>query len=1142
MVPTPEAPRALADELLTALDPLPHPRRMHQLAVRTRAATARGELGALIGELERRGVYGRRLAAAAAAVGGRTGHLRRRLLDPDPVVRHHALAVARKGEGIDDEALEVAFQDAPATVRRELARTVVAGRRTALADRLIDPVRERWGDAEAARLLPGCGADTFMRMLPVLFHAVGSWRPLVSRHPLTVLDEAERQLTALPQALRADWWARYAQGVALAVPVAPDRVLDLLEDVCHGTLPLPVRHRLSALVAADPTRTVRLLLTPDQAPLLRGHGLERAVLRRLVRADPPQLPDLAAALGQDPIALARLLSALPPGRRADVFAYATAAHDPEHTAVDPAVLEVLPRAVRQERARRMAGRARDRGAQWTAVLAAVAYLPVDEARTELIDATRRSTAEDRALAYPLLIRNAARSGDPGAVTSLLALLERLRNEQDPVRCAALGALAAVPPALFTDDAADHLDRVAGDAIQARDSSAATRRALRRLAVALLREHTVTGQRELLGWALRTVTRLAGHVGAADLGALDHTLRRGQEHTVFDALRPWLEAGAERVDHELTFALVRSLGRRAHTLPELQELLRQAIQFGSDTTARTAVALWLEPPGEREERAAELVTQDPSAAVLPPVLAVLTRRRTDLLDLVLADTPPYGRFLAPGTAWTPPATHDAVRWVPRQQAAAARLLERTAADTTRPVRERTTALARAALLPGTAATVRAWSRGDDVTLAEAALAALAHTDRPGDALPVLLAHAGDDRARVAMGAAIRAARHTDPARLEAPIRGVLAPDGVATAVPSVPPKVTSRKEAARLAAALLPVSDAATLLADAREVPNQHHDVQAACVAFAARLLDAKRAWEMLTAAASGRRELRHAVLRVHPLDLPEHHRSRYAQLIRVVCDTEDPEVAAAGHAALAVWSPWAPDVAAVLVSAVTDLDNRAGWTSAADALLAVVAAAPDGTPEDNPLAWALAALATADARPGTPDAAPGRDRPARRRIRHIATRLAVRAAGGAATRPMRRAATSAAELLAGYEPFIPDAAHVLVHVLDLDSRPGPLAAALARLSRLHSLRPALAARTTDVLHRRLTAAARPGSDEALRRAARQLCEDGGHAAGLFATTLTEAGGDRTGWPEPWREQLRALRVHPHPDVRDAALLLATAEE
>ncbi|MEE4593508.1 hypothetical protein V2J94_16685 [Streptomyces sp. DSM 41524] len=1281
----PDSRRALVDELLAALDPLPFPRRMRELAGRARAASAEGRLGALIEELERRGTYERRLAAVAAAAGGRTGHLAARLADPDPVVRHRALDTARRGGpgAVPDAALEAAFEDAPATVRRELARTVVAGRRTALADRLIEPFRERWGDGEAARLLPGCGAETVARLLPGLFHAVRGWRPLVSRHPVAVLDEAARQLAALPAPLRADWWTRYAPCVALAAPVEPERVLELLEDYGQGPLPTPVRARLSALVAAEPSGTLRLLLAPEHSGTRRR--LDRAVLRRIVRADPPELAELGRALRHDgdADALARLLSALPPARRSafydramdratdwatgrtaydqatydqtidgrtayDQAAYGQAADrvtedrvtedrvtedrvtedrvahdrvahdrvahdrvahdravhdravhgratfgqstdDPaahgratfgqltddraaydratddgatvhnqaaagqathgrdsdhavvDHSVIEPAVLEVLPRPRRQAEARRMAVQARERGAPWTTVLESVAHLPVEEARQELEGAVRRSSAEDRALAHPLLIRCVARSGDPDALTELLRRLERLRNEQDPVRSAALGALARTHPALFTDDAAEQLDRIAADAISARDSSSATRQALRHLAVALLREHAVTGRRQLLGWALRTLTRLAGSVGAADLGRLDHQLRRGQEQAVFEALRPWLEAGAERVDHELTFALARSLGRRAHTLPELQELLWQAISFGSDATARTAIGLWLEPPAERDARVAELLAHEPSAAVLPPVLAVLTRRRTDLLDLVLGDTPPYGRFLTPGTHWTPPTGRDTGRWLPRQQAAAARVLDRAAADTSLRPGQRAAAVADAAPIPGHgAATVRTWTDTDDVVLAETALAALARTDRPGDALPVLFAHAGGDRARVAMYAATRASRYVEPSRLGWLVRGVLAPDGVATAVPPVPAKVTSRKEAVRLAATLLPVADAAALLADAFELPGQHPDVQAACVAFGTGLLDTKRAWELLTAAASGRRELRHAVLRTRPLDLAEAHRGRYAQLIHAVCDTDDPEVAAAGYGALARWSPWAPDAAAVLVAAVTDLGNRASWRPAADALLELMAAAPDGSPGDNPLAWALAALATADARPGGPDAEPDRDRPAHRRIRHLADRLATLAR--MRPRVTRRTARAAGELLAGYETFVQEAAHVLVNALDLDSRPGPLTAALARLARLHTTRPALAVRTADALRRRLNTAARPGSDAALLRAARELDEDGGHASGLFAATLTEVAGARTDWAEPWRERLRTLRGHPHADVRDAALRLTTTVE
>jgi hypothetical protein len=156
MVRDPQTTHALADELLAALDPLPYPRRMRELALRARAASAHGQLAGLLEELSERGGYERALAATAAAVGGRTGCLERRLADPDPVVRGQALKAARRGR-LTDAALEAAFEDAPAAARRQLARTVVAGRRTALADRLVDPLRERWGDAEAARLLPACG-------------------------------------------------------------------------------------------------------------------------------------------------------------------------------------------------------------------------------------------------------------------------------------------------------------------------------------------------------------------------------------------------------------------------------------------------------------------------------------------------------------------------------------------------------------------------------------------------------------------------------------------------------------------------------------------------------------------------------------------------------------------------------------------------------------------------------------------------------------------------------------------------------------------------------------------------------------------------------------------------------------------------
>ncbi|MGH3312035.1 MAG: hypothetical protein ACRDP3_15845, partial [Streptomyces sp.] len=780
--------RAAATELLDLLDPLPYPQRIRQLAVRARAAAARDELAGLLQGLEQHGTYGQRLAVIAACAGQDSAYLAARLAHPDAFVRGHAQRAAASAAAITDDALSVALHDAPAAVRARLLRTIVTGRRTALADSLIDVVRTRWGDAEAARLLAGCGPESVARLLPGLFHAVSARRALAVRHPDPLLAEAERQLGELPEVLWEEWWKRYGAGVARTAADRPHRVLDLLERYReHLPLTPEFRPHLARLVTADPGRTLRLLLAPGHAAPLCERGLPPGVLRRLVRADPPGLRELGRAWRAHPHRFAELLRAMPPGRRAGFYDAVTDGEDLEHasggTSLDEAVLDALPHSRREEEARRTARQAREAGAHPATVLAALAHLPDEESRAELAAATRCPAAGDRARAWPLLIRQAAHAAaadGPPRVTVLLAELERLRDEPDPVRTAALSALARLPPRLFEEDAAGHLDRIATDAIRAADSSAGTRGALDRLAQSLLREHVASGRRDLMSWSLRTIVRLTGHTGGADLGRLDRTLPRGTEHTVYEALRPWLEAGAEKVDHGLTFALARALGRRAAGLPELQELLWQAVQFGTEATARTAVGLWLREPGTRDSRAAEVLAMDQSAAVLPAVSRTIALRRTDLLDTVLGDTPPYGRFLGKGSRLLPPVGPWTARWLPRQQRAAAGLLAHEADDDSRPLDERRSALSLLAHIPREGPReLRLWVNDpaeDEAELAAAAMAALVRGDRPGEALPVLLTHTGGDgdRAHAAVRALTRASRHVAPSELSAKLRDLLLP--------------------------------------------------------------------------------------------------------------------------------------------------------------------------------------------------------------------------------------------------------------------------------------------------------------------------------------------------------------------------------
>lgn len=1123
------------DDLIRALAPLPYPQRLRELALAAREATGRGELAALIDGLAGHGGYGRRLAAFAALVGRDTGFLGARLADPDPAVRAQGVKAVRRGL-VPDDAVVAAFEDASAAVRGQLVRAVVRGRRTAVAEALIGPVGTQWGDAEAARLLPACTQETVRRLLPALWPALSGPGVLAARHPAAVLDEAERQLELLAPGGRAAWWNRYADVVAPLADRAPERVLELLERHCHGGLPPLVHERLNRLVAADPGRTLRLLLAPERRRGTAATRLSRTVLDRLVTAAPPELPELARLWQENTSALTDLLRRTPPSRREALFDAAMAERDTARDDFPPGLLDALPRERRAAEARRMAARARARDAHPTVVLRAVACLPVAEARGELLAALRRPDADERAEAYRLLIANAARSGHPEDVTSAVRLLaERLRNDQDPVRSAALGQLAGTHPALFTSDAADHLHGIAADAIGARDSSPATRGALRTLAVSLLREHAAGGRPELVSFSLRTITRLTGHTGGADIGRLDTSLRRGQEHEVFDALEPWLEAGADKVDHGLTFALARALGRRAWGMPKLQEYLWQAVQFGNDATVRTAVSLWLEPRAGRGERVGRLLALEPSAAVLPPVYQVLARTRTDLLDAALGDTPPWGRFLTPRSSWVPPVVTPE-RWTPAQQAAAARLLARAAGDTGLPRHDRVRALADAARIPGQGFdVVFRYTGAHDVVLAEAALAALVWTDRPEEALPLLLAHAGGDRARVAVYAATRATRHAAPSRVEAALRPLLlpGPDGTGAGV-----KVTSRKEAVRLAATRLPAERAAALVTGAYELPGQHRDVRAACVAFAAGLLGRQEIWRMLESAAADDPEVRLSLLRPQPPGLREEHRPRYAGLVEAASRTDDPQLAWAAYTSLAVWAPWSPTAADVLCRAVTDLGNRGTWEPAAEALVTLAVSAPADDPAREPVVRAGRELRVRA--PGQPDAEPDRDLPARRRLVSLVRRLTGRTR---TLRPLLRPTLHAfADVLAVDDDFVPQAAELRTEAIDLEAGAPELTAALLDLAALHEGRPVLAEDTAGRLGQRLDRAAGPGAPETRAEAARALAAAGGHAEGLFAVALAKDTGERAGWPEPWRATLRTLRAHSQREVRDAALAVQTAQE
>ncbi|SCF21777.1 hypothetical protein GA0070558_15520 [Micromonospora haikouensis] len=1085
---TMNAVHAVTRTLLTSLDPLPYGTRMNRLAQWARTTSDRVQVCA---ELREQGPYERHLALVAAMVAGDSDGIAVAARDLQPSIRGAALTAAlRAGIPVGD------ITDRSAVERRRVYRALRRRRAPAVADTLIGEVRAQFGDDEAAALLPACGDATVRALLPDLEHALRLER-LVRWHSGPLLDRVRERLAATPPELSARIWGDAAAAV---LRCEPGQALDLLERYApEESLPGPL-DAYGVLAAFDASRVAHLLTAPGRAAWLRRTVLPPALLRRLTVLSTDELVPLANRLRDHSRALATLLDAVAPARRGELYDRTLAEVDTAALVPAADIMEVLPAAVRVREATRVLGLAKiqEREAE---VRAWRAYLAWPDASAALDVALRSGDADERAHGYALLVQAARRSRDPQAVAQVIVRLGRLRNEQDPVRAAALTALAKVAP-LLTADTAAGLTQLTTDVVDARDASATTTTALSTLAADVLQHHVAVPQ--LREWALLTIDLVSTGASVPVLRRFDTVLRRGQETLVFERLRGWIEAGIARGRYGPLFALTHALGKRAWRLPQLQDLLRRAIDPHTlPSVARTAVGLWLDDPGTRSERVAEVLATDPTAVTIPEVWATICASRTDLLDRVLKRRL-RGRFVEPGTRWVPAWAPHADRWLPHQQARFVDQLDLTIADTELGVWQRAAAIRAAAGVPGAGRKlVLRHLDAPEVPIAEAALGALVWTDRPDEALPVLLRYADSDRARVALYAAGRAARHIAPSRLAE----------VLTEVLTGPAKITSRKEAARLLARYGPPPVMTTLL-DAYHHADAHRDVRAAIVSAARQQLQTEASWTILRTAVHGSREERRAVLSAHPHLIPERHRPRYGALMIEACRTADRQVRRTAFGQLGEWSPWLFGITELVLDRLTDLDEPAASIEVANLLKAG---------GDVVLGAALAQLVerdTSDNHPGDPVS----DRPARRRIELLARGAAVRSKSQPAGAD-RAALVESARRLAEHPAFTSTATALLVDLGRLDN--------LHEIAEMCEGRPVLAARIAERVGARLRSLREWPDSEALADTITRLAGRGDLAGGLFAVALVQHGAS-FGWRTPWRDQLIRLRQHPNADVREEA--------
>jgi hypothetical protein len=405
--------------------------------------------------------------------------------------------------------------------------------------------------------------------------------------------------------------------------------------------------------------------------------------------------------------------------------------------------------------------------------------------------------------------------------------------------------------------------------------------------------------------------------------------------------------------------------------------------------------------------------------------------------------------------------------------------------------------------------------------------LARTGRPHDALPILLSHTGDDQARVAIYAAGRAARFIPLGQLVPLLTAELVTDG----------KVTTRKEALRLAAALS-VPGAGTVLLREWNRPGQHRDIRAAIASAARQRPYDPVSWTILGEASGGGPEEAQAVIpSAGPLGSAPRHRHRYGQLITRVCSSPDQDTARKAWRTLPAWVGWTPETATLITAQLTDLDDRILWRLAVPPLLGLLATGRPGAV----LGDVTGRLADLDHDTANADE-PGRDRPARQRLAYVIEQVAAWACRpGLDPELDRTPLADAGRHLAVKTDFTREAVALLVAATHLGRSQGQqLAGELTEICDLLEGRPATAAHVAHAVAFHVTSDKRADLDT-LYTATAALVSDPRLCAGLFAAVLAQQGA-KLGWPAPWQAQVLRLRRHPLPDVRAAALEVTMAPE
>jgi hypothetical protein len=715
------------DQLLKECAKLTHAGRIQRMVELGRLATSDESVRVTIAQLARSGVYQRILATQTCYGSRDSAQILQALSDPSRSVRSLALNIVPRI--CTDAELQTALDVVPLEMKIVLLRKLGRRRRQAVIDGYLETLVARQ-DGDLKKLLRFGSSALVERSLGLVLEYLEMpiWRRLAAQHPALVVTQLRAQVAATTT-LDPRLLLQVNAVLPLLADVAPDLALELVQTFV-AVVPLS-RLDLQVLVCRRPNEVAALVLQANEQSNVRfGESIERLETEHLLAlcTHYPGNIDLSR------------FHKLSVQQRLALYTACERGWRNAEGVLSITVVGHLPAPQRLQEGRRnlelpaLATRPLER-------LPFAAFLPWDEACALLDTSVRSPDADLRGAALHALITSTRYQRTH--LTDALQFVIARRNEQDPVRCRMLIALADLPHGIWRLEHLDDLARIILDALDATDLSTVSARSLERLVTHLFPFHPE--------WSARQIASIYRKRGRVSLNRLDGYLSDEHMRHIASELAPLLQSWQQRESDGLLISLAHALGRRLRVFNELLDQLTSVL----DHTLGQSNADWIlrllreHAPERLAISVPRLLAEDKSCIVIPTVSTYLHRHRQDLLTPFLGQHAYKGRFSTGRTRFVPSWDDDFYRWTPEQQEIFARTLLEIANDQQRATYELLSTIRRLALMPAlNPAPLIKLASDNRQPVREAALRALGTLDA-GQGIPTLLEALNDERARIAI---------------------------------------------------------------------------------------------------------------------------------------------------------------------------------------------------------------------------------------------------------------------------------------------------------------------------------------------------------------------------------------------------------